>query len=192
MSSEQPLPEIGTNYTNNTNNGVERHSQPSLNKSNIYEEKYRGLAYNTDNTDNISPYQNDLSPPTNNNPYPYNLYKNNNISSTSQSSQDSAKSNDNLFRDFNSFPSPPKNYHTYPQTTELHPSRDLDSEEINKNPAEPQKKGFFRNKKRTYCCICCGLIILIIIIMIPIAVKVIAPSIAQGAVTGSKLSFSSA
>ncbi|RGB35271.1 hypothetical protein C1646_123339 [Rhizophagus diaphanus] len=188
MSLEQPLPKIGTN---NTNNGVERHSPPLINKSNIDDdEKYRGLAYSSDN---ISPsHQNDLSPPTNNNPYPYNIYKNNNISSTSQSSQDSAKSNDNLFRDFNSLPSPPKNYHTYPQTTELHPSRDLDSEEINRNPAEPAKKGFFRNKKKAYCCICCGLIILIIVIMIPITLKVIAPSIAQGAVTGSKLSFSSA
>lgn len=190
MSLEQPHPKIGTNNTNNTNNGVERHSPPLLNKSNIDDdEKYRGLAYSSDK---ISPsYQNDLSPPTNNNPYPY-IYKNNNTSSTSQSSQDSAKSNDNLFPDFNSLPSPPKNYHTYPQTTELHPSRDLDSEEINRNPAEPAKKGFFRNKKKAYCCICCGLIILIIIIMIPITLKVIAPAIAQGAVTGSKLSFSSA
>ncbi|GBC00089.1 hypothetical protein RclHR1_03740013 [Rhizophagus clarus] len=153
-----------------TNNGVERHS----------------------NIDDTS-YQNNLPPPINNNQYPYNLYKNNNISSTSQSSQDSAKSNENLFRDLNnSLPSPPKNYHTYPQTTKLHPSRDLDSEEINRNPVEPEKKGFFRNKKRVYGCICCGLIILIIIIMIPITIKIIAPSIAQGAVAGSKLSFSSA
>ncbi|RIA99313.1 hypothetical protein C1645_705566 [Glomus cerebriforme] len=170
--------------TNNTNNDVERHSPPlsipPVNKSNIDNEAYH---------DNISPsQQNDLSHFNNNDPY---LYRNNNASRISQSSDDSARSNDNLFRDFNSFPTPPKNYQTYPQTTELHPSRDLDSEEINSNPAEQRKKSFFRNKKKS-CAICCGIIILIIIIIIPITIKVIAPSIAQGAVTGSKLSFSNA
>ncbi|CAG8502640.1 14080_t:CDS:2 [Funneliformis caledonium] len=61
-----------------------------------------------------------------------------------------------------SLPSPPKNYSTYPQTTELTPSRDLDLE-VDK----PRDKGFLR------------------------FLYVIAPSIAQGAVTGSKLAFSS-
>src|SRR5437764_1009767 len=102
-----------------TNDGVERHlPPPPVTKSNTDDETYR------DSTDSISSLQNDLSPPPNNNPYnPYNPYNNNNISRTSQNSEDSARSNDNLFRDFKStdksLPSPPKNYNTYPQTTEL-------------------------------------------------------------------------
>ncbi|KAG9304814.1 hypothetical protein G9A89_016844 [Geosiphon pyriformis] len=53
-------------------------------------------------------------------------------------------------------------------------------------------KGFLRNRKKACCLICCGGFLIILAIMIPVAIFVIAPAIAQGAVTGSKLSFSSA
>ncbi|CAG8461855.1 16709_t:CDS:2 [Acaulospora colombiana] len=43
--------------------------------------------------------------------------------------------------------------------------------------------------KRKFCCICCGIFVLISIVMIPIAIFVIAPAIAQNVVNGSQLQF---
>src|SRR5256885_74824 len=131
MSLEKPL------YSSSqfgTNDGVERHPPPIITAG---------------DDDNTSPsYQNSLSP------YPY---SNNNSSRISQNSEISATSNDNLFRDFSSkSPSPPKNYNTYPQTTELHPSRDLDSEGLENTHNSPLKKRLFRNRKRIGL-ICCGI-----------------------------------
>ncbi len=179
MSSENPYPSIQIDT-----NGVEHHS--NLHTDN--DEAYGGLAFSTDNIPQ------NLSPPNDN--FPYQYHNNNNISRTSQSSDESClTSKDNLFRNFTStnksLPSPPKNYSTYPQTTDLRPSRDMDIEELDDSPPKPMKKGFFRNKKKAYCLICCGVTILIAIIMIPLIIFVIAPSIAQGAVTESKLAFSS-
>ncbi|CAG8491085.1 2593_t:CDS:2 [Paraglomus occultum] len=55
-----------------------------------------------------------------------------------------------------------------------------------------QSRSFFRNRRKACCFVCCGVTIIIAAILIPLAIYVIAPAIAQGAVTGSKLEFSSA
>ncbi|CAI2185331.1 8211_t:CDS:2 [Funneliformis geosporum] len=177
MSSLSHSPQINTN-------GVERHSPPlppsPVNKPNTDDNAYGGM-------DDIPPsHQNNPSPYYT---YPYNYPDKN----ASQSSEDSSSSKDNLFRNFSltnkSLPSPPKNYSTYPQTTELNPSRDLDLE-VDKS----EERGFFRfrNKKRAYCLICCGITFIIAAIMIPLIIFVVVPSVAQNAVTGSELAFSSA
>src|SRR5581483_11222853 len=141
MSSSLPI---------GTNDGVERQLPPLPTSTTATDDE-------EDYDNSTLPHQNNFSNPSNNNPYnPYN-----NMSKTSQNSDDSARSNDNLFRNFKSTDNylPTQNYNTYPQTTELHPSRDIDSEELNTSPPNTIKQKFFRNKKRKCLSICCLIVI---------------------------------
>jgi len=133
----------------------------------------------------------------------YSPYRNSNNVNGSGSTI-SAGSNDRLYN----FQNEERNFPVTNNENTPYNSRALDSESqqlnnINNNYDDDsdenstKKKRFFRNfrnvrnRRKTCCFICCGVTILLAIIFILLAIFVIAPSIAQGAVTGSKLAFSS-
>ncbi|CAG8567285.1 5080_t:CDS:2 [Paraglomus brasilianum] len=117
-----------------------------------------------------------------------NPYNNDNARfSTSTSSLDS---NDRLYP-FPDTPSASTNaLNTQPPGSK--PGDDSDEQLADLNTDGKQPRSFFRNRRKACCFICCGVVVIIAAILIPLAIYVIAPAIAQGAVTGSKLQFSSA
>ncbi|CAG8529027.1 4934_t:CDS:2 [Ambispora leptoticha] len=117
------------------------------------------------------------------------------------SSRTSLDSNDQLFSGFSADNTASPYYGSINKVATSDPKSDpqisRDTQEFMNIGDDPQKKdknlkGFLKNKKKACCFLCCGISIIIAAIMIPVAVFVIAPAIAQGAVTGSKLHFSSA
>ncbi|CAG8457951.1 85_t:CDS:2 [Ambispora gerdemannii] len=157
-----------------------QHHQPHINQP---PQTYRPEIYNrVGNTPPINPYYRPDSP-------------------VPPSSRTSLDSNDQLFSGFSADNAASPNYGSTNKVATDNPksepriSRD-DHEFMNVGEEDPKKdtkiKGFLKNRKKACCFLCCGVSIIIAAIMIPVAIFVIAPAIAQGAVTGSKLSFSSA